>query len=262
MSIPIDPVINATDTPNCQTPNQGQPLSCYGDINTSGCAHYFIRSSKWGYDYKSNSYIDAKGRAEYVCISTLINARGGRRANNVESIQCLFIDIDGNRTDKDNLLKHLKDLGDLQPLVINSSRGNFQLAYCFDNALPYSPKGKEYKVWKIVQRALADWLISLGFPVDTKPLFDIVRLRRNENAKGILNTKHGEPFKVNVVQDGVKVALSDMYRAMKRLGFIRQPEKPDKTPLTRSRERLYRFFRDNPLWKRHPVAVSTSYGHS
>lgn len=210
-------------------------------LNDGPIRTHFTRSD-WAYDVRSRECVNARGKDTYLSIATYKNARKGRRRENVEAVQCCFLDLDGDAT-LDALKKRIKELGLPLPLILNTSPGHYQLKWYFRISIRYDEKGKPYKTWVLAQKALSK---AFGdFKVDMKPLLDVTRLLRNEHAKGIYNCKHGEPFRVKVVEPGELTSLTELYGTLKAAGYIDKGYKP----LRQSREALFRFFKTNPLWR-------------
>ena len=205
--------------------------------------HHII-TGEWAYEPRRKIYTHAKIKDTYKAICTLKNARNGRREENVASLLCCFVDIDGGAT-LQAIIDCLRLLELPLPLIINTSEGHFQLKWYLTTPVKYDKKSRAFKVWRAIQKALLKALAQ--FEVDAKVQLDVTRLLRNEHAKGIYNCKHHEPFLVKVVEQGELADLTTLRKPLEKHGFLEWPKKPEKVSIKKQTAKIMKFFIKSPL---------------
>lgn len=228
-------------TQNLKLPEGHEPWSCFADLpllQGKPPCHYPTKNGLY-WDYHEQKHINVFKKAEYICVGILKKSRKGRRAYNIEYIWICSLDLDGKNT-LEAVLKRLRKLNLPRCTIIKTSPGKFQLKWYLKT--PVEPRGRPFKLWQCIQKSLGRAFKPFG--VDLKPLLGITRLLRNEFAVNPLNTKYEPPHKVIVHQWGEMTDLDTLAEALSAAGWFYRGWKS----LSESKEKLFRFFRKNPLW--------------
>lgn len=215
----------------------------------------FIESEGKG---KKGTYLNVREQADWLSVSAYKNARRGRTEKNISHVLCGFLDLDGPYKNEDVELPLTDDLirqrclmlGLPMPKIIESSPNRYHIKFYY-----LSPESIKRK-WKIkaVQRGLHEAFKDLGSDVLVSE--DLTHFLRNENQENAVNKKRRceRKPKVTVVEEGQLCTLDQLYRILKKHGYIKPKDafkrpsnfSPDYTPIGESRSRLIAFLKDNP----------------